>query len=867
MNKGVIEEGSAELVELFDKVSDEAKIEKNAIPPINKLIYWWTRKPLIVSRAVSLSATLQKSSDLKSLLKLDSDKRAYRTDCDIGLYTKKLGRDPSTIKVLDAFAGAGNLLFESKKLGLDCYSMDYNPVAYLIEKATLEYPSKYGERLADDVEKYGKQVIELARKEIGRFYEREKLPALNYLWAWCIRCPFCDQRMPLMNQMGIVQTDKKKMALSVRAKSDLDFDLKLLSNASQDQIKLFTQKGGKAACIKCKNSISYDQLSTDMSKKRDHALVAIVSEGSNTKEYNLPSDEDRQNYAKAKNYLKKVWDEYEQQGLIPKEDILASHRRENLLWHYGMKKWYQFFNDRQLLAMLTVLKNIKLVSKEIKDKEYAGIIATYLAFMLAKHVNSNCLGLSWNKKRESVDHALLPRRPSMVYNFAEVNPFKSSRGSLSNVLDNITNAIKFASLDKHEIRITLSSALHIPYPDNTFDLVITDPPYGEDVQYAELSEFFYVWLYRALKDYYPELPERAPLDEDASEAWGRFGDKKVAKAFYAKALKAAFKDIGRVLKHDGLLVVFFSHSQTEMWNLLLDVLRESQIMVTSSYAVQTESNQNPLARGKAAFMSSILVSCRKISAESEAYFEDLVPQMEDKVRELVTGISPDKLVSLPMTDLLIMVYGEVLEIATRHTKIKSFSPDFKPDFEVLISQAREQIMKEVLKRVLGKSPNILGREISFYTIARLFYRGQIAADEAIKLNKAYGIQSSDLEEGGMVDIKDGNMNLLGYDEVILNVKQEEIASNNLYQQLICLEKTAAEEGANKVRKLLALHNFRASDLAPIVSLLVKSYTYLQNKGEELGEDEAKEFKVLQAIADVLGIADSTASNMDRFLQK
>lgn len=468
---------------------------------------------------------------------------------------------------------------------------------------------------------------------------------------------------------------------------------------------------------------------------------------------------------------------------------------------------------------------------------------------------------------QQIGHALAFRSPRIIYNFAETNPFEGGSGSLQGILDDIVDAVKYARRNNGIIHVALASALRIPYPDKSFDLVITDPPYADDVQFGELSDFFYVWLHRALKDYYPDLPQRVPLDEDASVSWGRFGNKKVAEAFYEKAMKEAFKQISRVLKDDGLVVVFFAHSSTAAWNLLLEVLGQARLMVTSSYAIHTESSENLLARGKTSFMSSIVVSCRKIATESEAYFEDLLPEMEDKVKALVAGISPDRLISIPMTDLIIMVYGEVLEIATRHTKIKSYDPDLTLDFEVLISRAREQIMKEILTRVLGRSPNILGPEISFYTIARLFYRGEIMADEAMKLNKAYGVQSSDLENRGIVVIKEGNMRLLGYDEIDLDVRPEEIESNNLHKQLICLEKLAAQEGANKVKKILTLHNFRATDLAQIVSLLLKSYRFLQNKGEELDDIEDKEFKVLQNLADVLGVRDSGANNLNGFIQK
>ena len=869
MDNALIEEGSAELLELFDLVSDEAKIEKlgDAKPPINEILYWWTRKPLIVGRAVALTSTLHGSFiTAKKLLNLSKNKRAFRTDPDLKLYESALHFKPSDFKVLDPFAGAGNLIFEAKRLGLDCTTLDVNPMAYLLQKAVLVYPAAFGIKLVSDVKKYATLVSDRARKELSVVYKRDGPTALAYVWTWCIKCPYCKQRMPLMNHMWFAHTKKRKIGFRITTTDDLNFRVDVVEDIKQKDAETYTQKGGKALCIRCRNSIGYDHLTAEIANRPDKELIGVVVRGTKDKDYQAPSRQDKRGFEEARNLLNKLRNDLEKENLIPTESIRESKRDSNLSG-YGITKWFQFYNERQLVVMAILLKTIKQVCAEIPDREYAKIIITYLMFGLCKHADRNCLGITLIPAYGRIGHALGLRSPRIMYNFAETNPFGGGGGSWSGMIEDVTDAITFASTNKTPSKVTLGSVLHLPFGTKTFDLVVTDPPYMDDVAYGELSEFLYVWLYRGLKDYYPELPPIIPLDEDIVLSKGRFGDKATAYSFYTKAMKAAFKQISRVLKDDGLLVVFFAHSSTEAWNMLLEVLRESRMMVSSSYAMHTESTENPLARGKASFMSSIVVSCRKIAAESEVYFEDLMPQMEDKVKDLIAGISPDKLISIPMTDLLIMAYGEILEIATRHTRIKSFNPDFKPDFEILISRAREQIMKEILTRVLGRSPNILGPEISFYTIARLFYRGVIKADEAIKLNKAYGLQSNDLENKGIVATKEGIMRLLGYDEIALEVSPEEIESNNLHKQLICLQKVAAQEGANKVRKILTLHNFRANELAQIVSLLIKSYRFLQNKGEELDDIEGKEVKVLQDLADVLGVRDTGAKNLDGFIEK
>ncbi len=210
MKKSLIEEPTIELLELFDQVSEDAKKEKLSIPPINKMLYYWTKKPLIVGRAVALASTLDNIEDVRNLLGLRKDSRAYKHIPDVGVYKKKLGRDPSEIKVLDPFGGGGNLIFEVKRLGLDCTISDYNPVAYLLEKAVLEYPTKYGQKLADDFEKYANQVIELTKKEVGQFYNENDLV---YIWSWCVKCNICGTRFPLVNKNQFGHENKKPIGL------------------------------------------------------------------------------------------------------------------------------------------------------------------------------------------------------------------------------------------------------------------------------------------------------------------------------------------------------------------------------------------------------------------------------------------------------------------------------------------------------------------------------------------------------------------------------------------------------------------------------------------------------------------------------
>jgi putative DNA methylase len=294
------------------------------------------------------------------------------------------------------------LIFEPARLGLNCTVVEYNPVAYLILKATLEYPAKYGQKLADDVERYGNEVIKRVEKELGGFYRRDGRKALHYLWCWCIRCPYCGQRIPLTNNMWLDQ--RRKIGYRVIPTDNGNFRIEIGTLTTKEGSS-YTQKGGKAVCIRCRNAISYEQMVKDIAERKDKEMIAVVVKDVKGKNYELPTDQDRKGFDEASRRLSEEWESLLNHDLIPQEEMKEYELYS--ITNYGFKKWYEIFTERQLLIMCTLLKTIKEVCSEISDKEYAKAIATYLGFMLCKHVDRNCIGTTWDTTRETVVHVPL----------------------------------------------------------------------------------------------------------------------------------------------------------------------------------------------------------------------------------------------------------------------------------------------------------------------------------------------------------------------------------------------------------------------------------------------------------------------------
>ena len=420
MKKSAIEHASVKMLEVLEQVSKEARHEKNAAPPINKLLYYWTRKPLVVGRAVALACTLENPDQVKDMLGLNKDRRAYKSRPDTGAYERMLGRPPHNIAVLDPFAGAGNLAFPSAELGLDVACSDYNPLAYLIERASLEVPAELGSSLAREFEDAAHKIIERVEKKVGHLYTPGRLA---YLWAWCIRCTHCGQRVPLLNQMHVSKNEK--VGLKITPTTDKNFTIKIVKNISEADGSAFTQRRGKAQCISCGNAISHDAMTQDIAKNKDKEMVAIQIQdtGGRGRAFVLPTEHDKKQHHKFIQYFARKQDEISKQS--PDEQILASHRKRNTLWIYGIKQWNEFFNERQLLVLSALVAEVISFCNKLGNPH----IRLYLSFLVARLVYVYSYGTYWDPSVNTPASTLALRQPRVVFNMAEINPFEKVRGS------------------------------------------------------------------------------------------------------------------------------------------------------------------------------------------------------------------------------------------------------------------------------------------------------------------------------------------------------------------------------------------------------------------------------------------------------
>ena len=817
MKKTVIEHENLELDRLIQEISQEGRKEKNAKVPLNDLFYWWTRKPLALSRASVILSVLEKQDDVKQFLKLDLEKRSFHYPVDIS-QLEKINPKLNSIKILDPFAGSGNLIFESARLGMDSHASDYNPLSYLILKGSLEYPKKYP-TLAEDVKKYGEKLIENTKSDLSEYFDSK---ILAFVWLWCADCPHCGQNIPLTNNMWISR--KQKLGFKIIPDENLNCKFELIKNITEQDASKYTQKGGKAICIKCNNSLDYQNITESIKNKKERKLVFLKTET----EFRLANKKDLEQFENAQKYLEKNWQEFLDLKYIPQDKISPDPRSG--IKNYGITIWHQYFSKRQLLVFATLIKNIKKICQGITDEEYQKVIATYLSFILGKHLDANSLGVHWHTGTENPEFTLSFRRTNFVFNHAEPNPFVKVRGNLYSILEDVVNSIKFCQESGAKSEIHLQSAFDLS-SFSDFDIILADPPNPNDIQFAEQSEFFYVWMSKILCDYYPEIPEKIPIDEDISDSPGRFGDRKISLSFYEKGLKKTMSEINSALKDDGLVLFYFSASHAKAWNILVNVLRDSKFTVTNLHSIHLENITNVMPQLGVDNLSTILITCRKQLLKESVYYEDLISQIEKEIKKRLDALSLNELVSVSINDLFVISFNKILKTVTKYSEIRSYEKEKEIDLDLLIEQIQKITALYLFNRITSKSIGILGNQIGIHIFIKTFY-DIIIPDELDKITKYFGIKRNYMETKNMIVKEKEIFRLARLDEFPIEEKASEISSENIYEQ-ICFCYQNVDKIKSKNLRIEQLENFKKNEILDVVKLLIQIKSILSQFDEEM----------------------------------
>lgn len=744
-------------------------------------------------------------------------------------------------RLLDPTAGGGSIPFESVRLGLETYGNDLNPVAVLIERLTLEIPARLGMSVVSRFRQIAATYLQRREAELEAFFptepEKDSIPT-NYLWARTITCPHCDGVVPLSPNWRLTAD-----GTGVRLKPDTatrrcSFTI---VRKAKDQSE-GTVARGDALCPfpDCGRPIDGDLIKAEARAGRmGEQLYAVVYKRRVLKEtkagrkreawergYRAPTPEDDVS-ALIEARLAEKMPLWEAMDDIPSERVPDTINDDRPI-QYGMPRWRDLFSPRQLLGHVTA---VEIFREMLEEERAAGRLDEitraafgYLALSLDKMLNYNSRMSVWMPTRALVANTFNRHDLAFCWSHAEMAPLivglgfdwaieqtakcveelvalvrpesaAGKKGRLAAELDDRMGGGLFAAEAPRPylaqtIELSCKSGEALDHIDNaSIDCVVMDPPYYDNVMYAELSDFFYVWLKRTAGRVYPELFRRQLTDKDSEAVANpaRFKGEKGAKALagrdYQQRMAAIFAECRRVLKPDGIMTLMFTHKATGAWDALTKGLMEAGFVITASWPINTEAEGSLHIKDKAAANSTIFLVCRPRPpkpAGDTLYWEDVEPKLAAEVRRRVADFQK---AGIRGVDLYLASFGPALEEFSRHWPLRRGKPRPQPEqtrrnrqavllqeesdpYEATPEDALEAARREVkdwrLKQLVQQSTRAeLDPLTAWFVLAwDSFGAPEFPYDEALMLARAVGVDLDREIVGKLAEKKQNSLVLL-----------------------------------------------------------------------------------------------------------
>jgi len=814
------------------EVSEISAKEKNIRHGhISTLHIWWARRPLASSRATNYAALVPAPSTpeewdrirqfIIDLSKWENSLKHHIIEKARKDILKANGGKPP--RVLDPFSGGGSIPLEALRLGCETHAVEYNPVAVLILKCTLEYPQKYGKlvkrkvkdelgneiekevnSLLEDVKKWGNLVLEEAKKEIGKFYPEDEDGSVpvGYIWARTIPCqnPSCGAEIPLMRQFWLAKKNNKKVALYPYVEGK-EVKFKIVGDGYEKMPERFDPSQGTvsraiAVCPVCGYIVDANTTRRLFQEgKAGQRMVAVVlhKPGEKGKRYRLATERDVKIFKEAERYLEEKRQRImEEWGIDPVPDEpLPTPTGEiygeetNLYFNfrciqYGINRWGNLFNSRQKLVLITFMDKIKKIyrTQKMEDEEFQKVVVTYLSFALDKMITENNVLTRWNIGSESfAGKPDQDPRLSMRWDYGESNPFSEVTGSYLNQIDAIIAALEnIGNMNLiSNVKIKNASATELPYPNNYFDAIFTDPPYYDNYPYSHLADFFYVILKRCIGDLYPELfltpvtPKSKEIIADLPLLRGMAKNKAKQKIsnlkdekYFEDALKRAFDEIYRVLKQNGIATIVYAHKSTSGWETLINALIRSGLVVVASWPISTERKKRLVAQEAAALTSSIYFVCRKIERKETGWLNEVKEEIKKHIHKKLKTLWEE---GVSGADFFISAIGSAIEVFGKYKKVMDYEGN-EITAKELLEYVREIVTDYAVRQILH---NGIAEELSpltrFYLLWRWTY-GETKAhfDEARKLAQSTGVDLEKEWNKGFIRKEKEFINVLGPQE-------------------------------------------------------------------------------------------------------
>jgi len=634
----------------------------------------------------------------------------------------------------DPFTGGGSIPLEAQRLGLEVYASDLNPVAVLINKGMIEIPAVFSgsppvnpetgrqgafgngnwpgsSGLADDVRYYGEWMRNEAKKRIGETYpnvlitdkmvdERpdlepysgQELPVIAWLWSRTVKSPnpaFSHVEVPLASTFMLCTKKNKEVYVEPIIEGD-QYDFKVKIGKPKDLVlaKSGTKLGGSGSsfwCLMSKIPIPFSYIRNEGKAGRmGERLMAIVVQGKRGRIY-ISANKFHEKKAKIEVKDTSI------SALLP-EKALGFRVQE-----YGMTSWKDLFTDRQLLGLITLSDLVRETIFKIKEDAlksgktdetplskggtgchaYAEAIGIYLTFGIGRQTNRLATICIWNRVGEKIEQVFSRQAIPMTWDFAEANIFSDSTGGWSGSLEWIPKALEMLPSKGIAKVLQLDAA-----SQNTSinKIISTDPPYYDNIGYSDLSDFFYIWFRRSLKNIFPQLfgTMAVPKDEELVANPFRHGGRMEAESFFLNGMTHALDRLAKQAHPDFPITIYYAFKQSETskkgettrtgWETFLSALIKAGLAITGTWPIRTERDFG-VKSGSNVLASSIVIVCRKLSESSSSatrreFINALKLDLPKAIKKLQKGnIAP---VDLPQSSIgpgmaLFTSFAEVLE--------------------------------------------------------------------------------------------------------------------------------------------------------------------------------------------------------------
>lgn len=726
---------------------------------ITAIHIWWARKPLPSCRATALAASLIDPLDpacpeafktsardvlgqlygakveddgeglRRGLLRLVSDFASWQRATDPAFrdaartlassaHTSLFEGGPSFLA--DPFCGGGSIPLEGLRLGATSYASDLNPVATLISKVTLEYVQRFGDKLFAEVERWGAQITRQAKEELQRFYPAAggQMP-VAYISFRRIQCegPKCGADVVLTSKFHLSRRGERSVGLRLASWDGPTPRFEI----AEGNLKSFpepTVRRGAATCLKCGYTIPVERVREQLTAREGGApsalLVAVAVGGpSGERSFRAPTDEDRAALAAA---VKAVADleRADADGLsaLPNEALPPIGTLGFRVQRYGMLRWRDLFTPRQLLTITTLVRLVREAMPEDRTPNGFGVaVRSCLALAVDRLCDYQNTGCSWNPSGSALPHLFTRQALPIIWDYGEANPLASSSGSWAGAVEHVVRGLRNAHVTapdsaqgEHGADVGMASASHHPLPTDCAHILITDPPYYDAIPYADLSDFFYVWLRRMLAADHPELFKTAlvPRENEAivNPVAGKDRD------YYRRIMTAALAEARRVTRPDGIGVIIFAHKSTSGWEDLLAAMIDAGWIITASWPIDTENASRLRARNSAVLGSSIHLVCRprehrdgRLVTGTVGDWRDILSALPKRIAEWMPRLAREGIVG---ADAIFACLGPALELFSRFARVEKVSGAVVP-LEEYLEQVWATVSREALSMIFNEA--------------------------------------------------------------------------------------------------------------------------------------------------------------------